>query len=75
MSTETRPRPDARTQQRRAVVGAAAIIYGLLVAFGHSLAGSEAFWNRFTMIGAFIVGILWLALMVIPWIMQRTRAA
>ncbi|MEI2777685.1 MAG: hypothetical protein V9G19_17305 [Tetrasphaera sp.] len=60
------------TDARRFVVGGAAVVYGLGVAFGGSLGGEESgFWKAWLMVGAFVILALWLVLMVIPWVAAR----
>lgn len=54
----------------RMIVGLLAVVYGLGVAFGELLLGS-AWPSWWLMGGAFVVGIAWLVLMVIPWARRR----
>jgi len=58
--------------QRRGIVGIVAVLYGLGVAFGPNLVANDGFWKLWLAIGAFVVGALWLALMVLPWAQART---
>lgn len=57
--------------QRRGIVGLVAVLYGMGVAFGPSLADNDALWKAWLGVGAFVVGALWLALMVFPWAQGR----
>lgn len=58
-------------EARRFIVGGAAVVYGLGVAFGSSIGGGDGFWEAWLMVGAFVILALWLVLMVIPWVMAR----
>ncbi|GAA1749083.1 hypothetical protein [Nostocoides vanveenii] len=58
--------------QRRGIVGIVAVLYGLGVAFGPNLVDNDGLWKLWLAIGAFVVGALWLALMVLPWAQART---
>lgn len=60
---------------RRAVVGILAIVYGLGVAFGPQLVDNDTLWNGWLAVGALIVGVAWLALMVLPWAQGRSRTS
>lgn len=60
-------------EQRRGVVGIVAVLYGLGVAFGPSLVDNDRLWNLWLAVGAFVVGALWLALMVLPWAQSRSQ--
>ncbi|AKT51912.1 hypothetical protein [Arsenicicoccus sp. oral taxon 190] len=51
-----------------AVTAILAILYGLGIAFGPQLGGSDAFWERWTMWGSAVVGIAFVLLMVIPFV-------
>lgn len=55
---------------RRGVVGILAVLYGVGVAFGSSLIDNETFWKAWLLVGAFVLGVSWITLMVLP----RVRA-
>lgn len=58
------------TKTSRMIVGLLAVIYGLGVAFGSALLG-DTMPGWWLLGGAFVVGLAWLILMVIPWLRVR----
>ncbi len=61
------------TKERgQAIVGIVAVLYGLGVAFGPSLIDNDGLWKAWLGVGAFVVGALFLTLMVLPWSRRRS---